>query len=611
MNQSEYLKKSIKDGYIEPDTAKNRISYKTREGIKSYPLNKPEEQVRAEFYSELIYKYKYEPKRIGLEVEVPRRKPSDWADIVVYEDDNGKKSYLIVECKRDGISEAEIKQAIEQAFGNANSLRGKYALVIAGSVRIAFDVAKYPPNERDKNIISDIPIRYGKVPKYTYKKGAPEIVFGVGDRDLKKPTRQELLNKFQQCHDIIWQGGRRNPAEAFDEMSKLMFCKIWDERWITKKNEYYKFQVGTHETKKEVAGRIKEIYDKAQELEPGVFVDLIKVGDPIIYSVVQMLQEISLAKADLDAKGEAFEHFLGKIFKGEMGQYFTPREVVRFMVSFLEPDEFDYVIDPACGSGGFLLEVLEQARTKLFCELEERDADRRWRDFALDQIWGIEINSQLSRVAMMNMILHEDGHTNIENGDALDDPQTWVKEGVRKHFGNKFTLLLTNPPFGAVIKWEENQYLERYNMGKGRKRQKAEILFIERGLELLKAGGRLGIVLPDGILTNATLQDVRDFIMDKSQILGIVSLPQGAFTYYGSGVQASLVFLKKKKEGERLPENYPIFMAEAKHIGYDTAGRPDKNEFSEILKAWKVFKGRYLNDALAPKAGYKNENSSL
>lgn len=206
MNESEYLKKAIEDKYIEIDAIKNRISYKTREGIKSYPFSKPEEKVRAEFYSELIYKYKYEPKRIGLEVEVPRRKPSDWADIVVYEDDDGKKPYIVVECKRDGISEAEIKQAIEQVFGNANSLRAKYAIMVAGSVRIAFDVANYPPNEREKNIISDIPVRYGKVPKYTYKKGAPEIVFGVGDRDLRRPSRQELLNKFQQCHDIIWEG---------------------------------------------------------------------------------------------------------------------------------------------------------------------------------------------------------------------------------------------------------------------------------------------------------------------------------------------------------------------------------------------------------------------
>lgn len=601
MPENKYLEKAIEENFIKIN--KDTISYQTREGVSSYSLKRPEEKVRMEFYSELLYKYNYESKRIILEAEVPRRKPSDRADIVVFEDDNGKVPYIIVECKRDGISEAEIKQSIEQAFGNANSLRGKYTIVVAGSVRIAFDVANYPPSEREENIISDIPIRYGKVPKYTYKKRAPEIVFGTGDRDLKKPTRQELLNKFQQCHDIIWEGGKRNPAEAFDEMSKLMFCKIWDERWITKKGEYYKFQIGTNETKKEVASKITDIYRKAQELEPGVFIDPINVEQPIIYTVVQILQDISLSKADLDTKGEAFEYFLGKIFKGEMGQYFTPRELVRFMVFLLEPNQFDYIIDPACGSGGFLLEVLEQVRVKLFDELEERDADIRWRNFALDQVWGIEINSQLSRVAMMNMILHEDGHTNIENNDALDIPETWIKEGIRKNFGNKYSLLLTNPPFGSVVKWEENQYIQRYNLGKSRKMQKAEILFIERSLDFLRPGGRLGIVLPEGILTNSTLQYVRDFILDEAQILGIVSLPQGAFTYYGSGVQASLVFLRKLDNDETISDNYPIFMAEAKYIGYDTTGREDKNELEEILKAWKKFKELYLTKEFRLKKG--------
>lgn len=601
MVENGYVKKAVEDNYLEINQDKKTVSYQTREGSKVYPLNKSEESVRTTFYTELIYKYKYEPKKIGIEVEVPRRTPADRADIVIYEDDEGKKPYIVAECKRDGISEPEIKQAIEQTFGNANSLRGRYAILVAGSVRVAFDVAGYPPNERERNIISDIPIRYGTIPKFTYKKGAAELSFATGERDLRKPNRQELLNKFQQCHDIIWEGGRRNPAEAFDEMSKIMFCKIWDERWITKNEEYYCFQIGTHETKKEVAGRVREIYRKAQELEPGVFIDPIKAADSIVYSVVQILQEISLAKADLDVKGEAFEHFLGRIFKGEMGQYFTSREIVRFMVSLLEPNQFDYVIDPACGSGGFLLQVLEQMRERLKNELGPEDARDRWRDFALSQVWGIEINSQLARVAMMNMILHEDGHTNIENGDALDNPETWVKEEIRNDFGKKFSLLLTNPPFGSNIKWEEKNYLKRYKLGREKKRQKAEVLFVERSLELIKPGGRLGIVLPDGILANYSLQPVRDFVTREAQILGIVSLPEGAFTYYGSGVKASLVFLRKKKEGEKLMDNYPIFMARAEHIGYDATGRSDKTEFPEILKSWKRFKEHYLTEAFAPK----------
>jgi type I restriction enzyme M protein len=555
-------------------------------------ITDPEERVRAEYYLELIKKYKYPDNRIQPNKDVPGRKPNVYADLVVFEDDEKKKPYIVVECKKDGISQAEIRQAIEQVFGYANSLRAKYAVVVAGTVRIAFDIAGFKPSEREKNIIADIPERYGKVIKFRFKKGDSE-------NDLKVATREELLAKFQQCHDTLWQGGKRNPAEAFDEMSKLMFCKIWDERFITKKGNDYKFQIGTHETLKEITQRIRGIYSRAQKMEPGVFTEKIKAEDPIIYSVVELLQGISLARTELDIKGEAFEHFLGGVFRQAMGQYFTPRPIVKFMVDILEPDEDDRIIDPACGSGGFLLYTLDRVKTYLEETLASRDALDRWKDFGLYQLYGIEINSQLARVAMMNMILHEDGHSNIENNDALDDPSKFHPRRDIKL--GKYSLLLTNPPFGAVVKIKEHSYLANYELGskiKSRNRQNTEILFIEKCLDYLKPGGRMGIVLPDGILTNSSLQYVRDFITNNTQILAVVSLPQTAFRRphakggggAGSGVKASLLFLRKKKEGEKLQKNYPIFMAIAEHIGYDSTGRPDKNEFPEIVKAYQEFR---------------------
>lgn len=554
---------------------------------KTYKITDPEELVRASYYTELVTKYKYPKGRIDLEVVVPRREPKDKADIVVYADDEKKKPYIVVECKKDGIPQSEIKQAIEQVFGNANSLGSKHAILVAGNVRIAFDVANFPPMEREKNAIADIPVRYGKVIKFKYKKGDKEW-------DLREVTRNELLAKFQQCHDTLWEGGKRNPAEAFDEMSKLMFCKVHDERFLTKKGETYSFQVGTHEAIKEVADRVKKIYEDAQRRDPDVFVDPIKAENAILYGVVEILQGISLSKTDLDAKGVAFEHFLGAVFRGEMGQYFTPRPIVEFMVSFLEPTVNDFVIDPACGSGGFLIYSLEKVRKYLDESLEPEDARDRWKDFGLKQVFGVEINSQLARVSMMNMIIHEDGHTNIENHDALDDVTKFVRYSARFDIRlGKFSLLLTNPPFGAFVREREKAYFNKYEFGsktKKRNRQNTEILFIERCLDFLKPGGRMGIVLPDGILTNSTLQYVRDFITERAQVIGVVSLPQTAFTHYGSGVKASLVFLRKKKDREKLPENYPIFMAVAEHIGYDATGRADKNEFPDILEAWKKFR---------------------
>jgi len=593
------VKESIIKGVIDEGEREGlfKVSGKKVEYLavkKSYNFFDPEEQVRVSFYYELIKKYQYPKERIDLEVIVPRREPTDKADIVIYEDDGKKKPYIVVECKKDGISQAEIKQAIEQAFGNANSLRSKYSILVAGNVRIAFDVANFPPEEREKNIIADIPVRYGKVIKFKYRKGDPQW-------DLKDVTRNELLAKFQQCHDALWEGGKRNPAEAFDEMSKLMYCKIQDERFLTKKNEYYRFQVGTYETLNEVAERIKKIYKDAQEIDPEVFIEFIKVDNPIIYTVAEILQGISLARTDLDVKGEGYEHFLGGVFRGAMGQYFTPRPVVTFMVNFLEPNINDFVIDPACGSGGFLIYTLERMRKELYAKLDEKDAAYRWQNFALKQVYGIEINSQLARVSMMNMIIHEDGHTNIENADALDNPESLKRQKIREYFSKKFTLLLTNPPFGASIKEKEKPYLIKYELGgktKRRNRQNTEILFIERCLDFLKPGGRMGIVLPDGILTNSSLQYVRDFITEGAQILGVVSLPQTAFKRpsskgsgdSGSGVKASLLFLRKKKEGEKFSVDYPIFMAIAEHIGYDATGRPDKDEFPDILNAWKEFR---------------------
>lgn len=371
--------------------------------------------------------------------------------------------------------------------------------------------------------------------------------------------------------------------------------------FLLKKSEYYRFQVGTYETINEVGERIRKIYKDAQEIDPEVFVESIKTDNPVIYTVAEILQGISLARTDLDVKGEGYEHFLGGVFRGAMGQYFTPRPIVSFMVNFLEPDITDIVIDPACGSGGFLIYTLEKIRKELYAKLDEKDASSRWLDFALKQVYGIEINSRLARVSMMNMIIHEDGHTNIENADALDNPETWKRQKIREYFGKKFSLLLTNPPFGADIKEREKPYLANYELGakiKKRNRQNTEILFIERCLDFLKPGGRMGIVLPDGIMTNSSLQYVRDFITERAQILGVVSLPQTAFKRpsskgsgdTGSGVKASLLFLRKKKEGEKLPDNYPVFMAIAAHIGYDTTGRPDKDEFPDILKAWQEFR---------------------
>lgn len=548
---------------------------------KTYNFKHPEELIRAAYYVELIVKYEYPIQNIKIEVAIPRRTPSDFADIVVFENNTEEKPFITIECKNESISPSEIKQSIEQSFGNANSIRSSYTILVMGIVRIAFDVEHFPQNERTRNIIADIPVNYGKISKYRFQKGNSQ-------NDLVEISKDVLLKKFQQCHNILWEGGKRNPAEAFDEMSKLMFCKIHDERFLTKKNEYYKFQLSTNDSNEHLSKRIKLIYAEAHRKDPMVFEDSLKISSEIMWNVVEILQGISLSKTELDAKGVAFEQFLGSVFRGEMGQYFTPRQIVELMVEFLKPSEKDKIIDPACGSGGFLIQAMENVRTDLYDKLDEKDAYDAWIDFAKYRIFGIEINSQLARIAMMNMILHEDGHSNIENNDALMDFADF--DPKRSIEINSFDLLFTNPPFGAKIKGSEKKYLQNYMLGQHKKTQKTEILFIERCISLIKPGvGKMAIILPDGILTNSTLQYVRDYLLEKCQILSIVSLPNITFTHYGAGVKSSIMFLRRKFADEKNSE-YSIFMAIADHIGYDATGRNDpKNDLKSICQKYREF----------------------
>ncbi len=597
----EYVERGVKEGILSLTEDNKKITYHCKREYTTVFTN-PEEKVRAAYFVELVLDKKYPKENIDIEVPVERRVPDDRADIVIY-DEKGK-NYLVVECKKDGISDEEFKQAIEQAFGNANSKRAKYAIVVAGTTRTAFDVAGFKQSEREKNVIADIPVRYGRAPKYKFIKGDPE-------RDITVVSRDDLIRVLDKSHSTIWQGGRLAPTTAFDEFSKLLFCKLQEEkeRTVTKKGEPYKFQIGTHETPEDVFERVNSIYQYAKQKDAEVFKEDIRLDPQVVYAVVEHLQSINFNKTDLDTKGVAFERFMEDFFKGKMGQFFTPREIIQFAVKMLRPQEDQLILDPACGSGGFLLNAMDYIREIADREYPDSPEEnfRMWHDFAKDNLYGIEINDQIARVCKMNMIIHDDGHTNVISTDSLRK----VKEitGIHQSFKkSKFDMILTNPPFGASVKATEKNYLSDYLLGidknkktrksqktsksqQTRKSQKTEILFIERCLGFLKPGGKMAIVLPDGILSNSSLQYVRDFLMENTQILAVVSLPHFAFNHYGAGVKSSLVFVRKKRKSEKL-SNYAIFMAIADHIGYDSTGRKDSiNDFDKIIEEYVKFEG--------------------
>lgn len=639
MTTKTYLERALEDGHarFSGEGKTQRIHYIAADHTERY--SDPEEKIRAEFWAELIYKYEYKPERIGFEVKVERRTPDDKADLVIYADDEHKDRYFVFECKRADVSDAEFAQAIEQACGNRASLGAKFAGAVAGLTRrlLRFDdPRKFPSGERERNRIADIPLRYGKPPIWRFYKGGFRYEMGVRvpASDLPAIPREALRSAIRKCHQTLWEGGRRSPIAAFGEFCKIVFVKHRDEKDPDRHDGVpYEFQSREDETPEQLATRIHKLYDAEKSADPTIFEGKINVEPLILAQCVEHLEAISLDRTELDTKGVAFEEFMGGFFKGDFGQYFTPRELIAFAVEVLNPERKQMVMDPACGSGGFLLYTLDHVRRQAGKtypgeqggngQLESARHRSYWHDFAEKNLYGIEINEELARVAKMNMIIHDDGHTNIVGHDALDlfkapppkrdadgrliapPPRVYLgdhNDGIKP---GRFDLILTNPPFGSVIKRTEKAegYLEQFELrnflsknttgsesdesGKGeqdakrgakavkdRASIKTEILFLERVHTFLKPGtGRVAIVLPDGILTNSSLQGVRDWLLAHFQLLAVVSLPQFAFAHYDAGVKASIVFMRRLAEGEVVPDDAPIFMALAENIGYDAAGR--------------------------------------
>lgn len=592
-----YLDEAIAKGYayISGVEARKQITY---EAVNyTARLSTPEERVRAEYWAELILRYGYEPHRIGVEVTVPDRTPTDRADLVVFHDDERKRPFAVIECKRDGITDAEFVQAVEQAGGNGTwaKFRANFVGVIAGETRRFLEFTEeWGVLERERNIVADLPKQYGEPEEWRFFKGTRD--------DIHPVSREKLIATIQKCHDTLWGGGRLSPPAAFGELCKLIFVKIRDEQVPRRNGEPYQFQIKTHEPARKLADRIKMIYQEAQDRAPDVFRDTIRIDDAVLRTIVSHMEAIDFSKTDLDTKGVAFEQFLDGFFKGDFGQYFTPREIIALAVEILEPTNEDLILDPACGSGGFLLYAMDKVRRDAGKYYDENSKEyfRHWHDFAQKQLYGIEINDEIVRVAKMNMIIHDDGHANVIGHDALERFEKIRSDSQNNAFKeNAFDIILTNPPFGAQVNLLERPYLSDYFFGnqedkrgriKTRRRQKTEILFIERVWQFLKPGtGCAAIVLPDGILTNSSLQYVRDFILDRFQILAVVSLPQTAFSHYGAGVKASLVFLRKRSDDEIPNDNEPIFMATPEKIGYDATGRKCENQLEDVARKYREF----------------------
>ena len=572
----------------------------------------PEEAVRQQYLLTLCNEYEFALEQIAEEMELTGRgSASARADFVIWRtvEDKAEENapFIIVECKSDNVT---IKHDDYRQGEN-------YARICGAPFFVTH-------NTRETKYWR---VRKDRVPGYIEEiENIPHG--GASDRDVEELLsklrvfrEKEFADLLHQCHNVIRNREKKDPAAAFDEIAKVLFIKVFVERQLTRRKKKNLFSVQVlrdrldddpldglfQSTKKEYAADKIFEDDERINLKPAT-------GEEI----VRQLEKYNLSDTSEDVKGVAFERFLGRTFRGEIGQFFTPRSIVEFMVHMVDPREGEVVCDPASGSGGFLIRTFEVVREQILA-----DADREYNAFKaevesdasvpdaekarklqgkyrqiqalLDHkqpesrlwklsnrcIYGTDANDRMARTSKMNMIMHGDGHGSVHHHDGFLN--------VNGIFEERFDIVLTNPPFGANVEPADKvlesdiagdaavrdryieEYGDRYTAAQDRVRAalnqpiailfdlprrpkskiKTEVLFVERCLDLLKPGGRLGIVLPEGVFNNPSLTYVREFIEARAFLSAVVSLPQDTFVSSGASVKCSLLFLRKFTEDEQ------------------------------------------------------------
>ena len=588
-------------------------------------IETPEEIVRQSFILKLVNTYGYDLKQMDQEITVnnsSRGQGQARADIVIWKSEKDKlekkSAFIVVECKAEKVKIRE--EDYFQGYNYAAWAGAAFFVTTNEKETRFFNVQKdYLPKKLEE--IIDIP----NVSQINDEKEIDKIL-----KATKAFERDEFARLLFKCHNIIRNNDKLSPEAAFDEISKILFMKIRYERNPEEESIFSlkHFRQGELNHEKNIRPSLKNtprdlpymqfLFDRTKDefKDDELFenTDTIKIKQISFEQIVEALQKYNLSDTSDDVKGIAFEEFLGKTFRGELGQFFTPRTIVDFMVEVLDPSEDELICDPCAGSGGFLIKTFEYLREKIEKEIQHekeilkaRFFDKRFsknsdkdpkslndkvnkllnqlnQEIAINNpkgrlhklshncIFGTDANPRMARTSKMNMIMHGDGHGGVHHHDGLLN--------VNGIFENRFDIILTNPPFGARVdksmKISENdmfndsekieKYVERFgsdytnalkqvndNIGKslvdlfdlGKVSGLTEVLFMERCLRLLKPGGRMGIVLPEGVLNNQNLQKVREYFEDRAKIVLITSIPQDVFVASGATVKPSVVFMKK------------------------------------------------------------------
>lgn len=610
---------------------------------KEWHISTPEEKVRQNYIAKLVNEYGYTLSQMAQELKVTnsqRGQGSARADIVIWKSEQEKienrNAFIVVECKAENvrIHEEDYYQGLNYAswagasfFVTTNEKETKY-----------FNVDK---NYIPKNLIEVVSLPTAE--EAVSEKKIKELL-----NRTKTFTRDEFTKTLRTCHNIIRNNDKLSPEAAFDEISKILFMKIKYEREQRGTKVFTKAQfVADNENHEKnyrpiLKGTSKDIpymqwmFEQTKEefKNDHIFeeIETIKIRQNSFEQILEKLETYNLSDTQDDVKGIAFEKFLGTTFRGELGQFFTPRTIVDFMTHILDPVEGETICDPTCGSGGFLIKAFEYIREKiekdikvakkelrqaiegldyeyksekeqldineriermqnaLNGELNTQQQDSRMYKLSHNCIYGTDANPRMARTSKMNMIMHGDGHGGVHHHDGLLN--------VNGIFEERFDVILTNPPFGARIdkeqkiseadKFTDQELIEKYskkygdvyykaleqvnnNIGKpllklfdvGDMSGLTEVLFMERCLRLLKKGGRMGMVLPEGVLNTSNLQRVREYFEGKAKIILICSIPQDVFTAAGATVKPSLVFFKRFTEEEE--EKYECITRRARN----------------------------------------------
>lgn len=593
---------------------------------KAWHVSTPEERVRQYYIAILANKYGYSLEQMELELKVNNSKRGQGkarADIVIWKSEQDKKdkkaAFIVVECKAENV-----KVRVEdyyQGFNYASWAHAEFFVTTNEKETKYFNVdPAYLPQKLDEVVA--IPT-------------AKDVDDAARIEQLKDQTklftRDEFTKTLRACHNIIRNNDKLSPEAAFDEISKLLFMKIRFERdnkgmKVFTKQEYLdaaqnhekNVRPGLKGTDLYALSYMQFLFRTTKEFfkDDRLFDDKdeINIRENSFIQILEKLETFNLSDTQDDVKGIAFEEFLGTTFRGELGQFFTPRTIVDFMTEILDPQEGEVICDPTCGSGGFLIKAFEYVREKIEADIrskkdslrlsiEGNDYDAlpedkqvkishsidkmqaalnteldtgiegsRMYQLSRNCIYGTDANPRMARTSKMNMIMHGDGHGGVHHHDGLLN--------INGIFEERFDVILTNPPFGQNVdrgqliseadKFTDEEMKKKYKKKYGAAYDEAlkqvddhigesllslydlgnistltEVLFMERCLRLLKKGGRMGMVLPEGVLNNKNLQAVREYFEGKAKIILICSIPQDVFIAAGATVKPSLVFMRR------------------------------------------------------------------